>query len=176
MLEAPDAVITLSTGEDVRLSSLWAEQPLVLSFLRHAGCIFCREHVGEMKRVNTDLNVLFVSLDEPEDVQMLKEEMDSPHLFASDPNRVVYERYQVAQGTLGQTLSLGMIGKGARAMMKGYRQKRPTADVYQLAGTFVISTEGKITWLYEAKTAADNPSPEEVRSALLAASGGKEDE
>ncbi len=168
MLEAPDAVVTLSTGENVRLSTLWADRPLVLSFLRHSGCLFCREHVGDMKQ-NADLNVLFVTMDDPEDAQLFREEMESPHLFASDPNRVVYERYEVARGTMKQLFSLRMARRAIQATRKGYRQKRPTADVRQLPGVFVISTEGEIMWHHEARNAADNPSVDEVRNAALLA-------
>jgi hypothetical protein len=34
---APDLTVTDSAGAQLTLSSLWAEQPLVLAFLRHYG-------------------------------------------------------------------------------------------------------------------------------------------
>jgi peroxiredoxin len=35
--KAPDVVLSDSNGDEVRLSSLWRERPLVLVFLRHFG-------------------------------------------------------------------------------------------------------------------------------------------
>jgi peroxiredoxin len=34
---APDLTVTDATGEQLALSSLWQDQPLVLAFLRHYG-------------------------------------------------------------------------------------------------------------------------------------------
>jgi len=34
---APDPIVTLSDGAEIRLSRLWQDQPLVLVFLRHFG-------------------------------------------------------------------------------------------------------------------------------------------
>jgi peroxiredoxin len=34
---APDVVLTDSTGAQIRLSTLWQTQPLLLAFLRHYG-------------------------------------------------------------------------------------------------------------------------------------------
>src|SRR5271154_2643824 len=41
LIVLPDA-----NGKETRLGSFWASQPAVVVFLRHYGCIFCREHVG----------------------------------------------------------------------------------------------------------------------------------
>src|ERR1700690_3132613 len=36
-------------GQPIRLGSLWANGPAVVVFLRHYGCIFCREHVAQLR-------------------------------------------------------------------------------------------------------------------------------
>lgn len=43
-----DVVVKDEDGADVRLGDLWATRPLVLAFVRHFGCVFCREHVKEL--------------------------------------------------------------------------------------------------------------------------------
>ena len=46
---APDVVLQNTAGEAVRLSSLWAEKPLLLAFTRHFGCTQCKEMLEELK-------------------------------------------------------------------------------------------------------------------------------
>ena len=36
--------------ERIRLGSLWESRPAVIVFLRHYGCIFCREHIAVKRR------------------------------------------------------------------------------------------------------------------------------
>ncbi len=45
---APDLSLLNTDGEPVQLSSLWAAQPLLLSFTRHFGCTQCKEMLEEL--------------------------------------------------------------------------------------------------------------------------------
>ena len=42
-------VLPDADGREIRLGSLWSTRPAVVVFLRHYGCIFCREHVGQLR-------------------------------------------------------------------------------------------------------------------------------
>lgn len=45
----PDLTLDSLEGP-VRLSERWTRQPLVISFMRHFGCAFCREHLIQLAR------------------------------------------------------------------------------------------------------------------------------
>ncbi|MGE3707571.1 MAG: redoxin domain-containing protein, partial [Vicinamibacterales bacterium] len=38
-----------TAGRAVRLDTLWTHQPVVLLFVRHFGCLFCRQQIAEMQ-------------------------------------------------------------------------------------------------------------------------------
>src|SRR5437016_5820610 len=42
-------------GTPHRLGDLWRDRPVVLVFLRHFGCLHCREHAVELRDRYTDL-------------------------------------------------------------------------------------------------------------------------
>ena len=42
-------VLQDADGRPVRLGALWADAPAALVFLRHYGCVFCREHVAQLR-------------------------------------------------------------------------------------------------------------------------------
>src|SRR5271154_7236457 len=49
LIVLPDA-----DGKETRLGSFWASRPAVVVFLRHYGCIFCREHVVQLRKYHED--------------------------------------------------------------------------------------------------------------------------
>src|SRR5215217_2607806 len=46
---APDVTVEDARGGPVRLADLWRRGPIVLVFIRHLGCMFCREHVAHLR-------------------------------------------------------------------------------------------------------------------------------
>ena len=48
--ELKDVVVQDERGAELRLGDLWREQPAVLVFLRHYGCVFCRAHAVQLHR------------------------------------------------------------------------------------------------------------------------------
>ena len=44
------ATVLDTAGERVRLADQWADHPAVIVWLRHFGCVFCREQVGRDPR------------------------------------------------------------------------------------------------------------------------------
>ncbi|XP_008317864.1 prostamide/prostaglandin F synthase [Cynoglossus semilaevis] len=53
---------SVETGKTVELQSLWAEQPVVLFFLRRFGCQVCRWMASEISRLEPELRASGVAL------------------------------------------------------------------------------------------------------------------
>src|SRR3954447_9034385 len=51
-----------ATGTQHQLGDLWAEQPVVLVFLRHFGCIHCREHASQLGERYAEIQALGADL------------------------------------------------------------------------------------------------------------------
>jgi len=57
-----DVVLSDPDGRQVRLGDLWRERPAVLVFVRHFGCVFCRQMAVEIHRARHDFEKADVEL------------------------------------------------------------------------------------------------------------------
>src|ERR1019366_5441690 len=52
------ATVLDSDGTPVRLADQWHDQPAVIVWLRHFGCVFCREQVAEIREHREEIEAL----------------------------------------------------------------------------------------------------------------------
>lgn len=164
-MHAPDMLITLSDGRSVRLTDLAAEKPLVLVFLRHFGCIFCRENVAQL-RLHPTLNVVFVAMGSAEQTERFRQSMRSPHLFIADPELKLYEAFGLGKGTGRQLLNPKVFARGFGATLRGHWVGLPIGDPWQMPGMFKIEIDGTVSWEYRSLDAADNAPVAEIERRL----------
>lgn len=162
-------VVTLSTGRQAALREFYEDHPLALIFLRHFGCIFCRERVADL-REESGMNVLFVTMGRVEEAAEFRATLRSPHPFISDPEAKLYEAFGLERGTTKQMFSGEVWRRGAQAAMKGHTVGRPIGDPWRMPGEFVLDTTGRVVWEHRPRHAGENASPEALKKALENAS------
>ena len=161
----PDVPIRLDDGTTTPLTDLYREAPLALVFLRHAGCVFCRYQVAQL-RPFPDLNLCFVCMEDVEEARAFKEGIRSPHRFISDPQRELYNAFGLPQAGFSQILNVRTLKRGMEAMRAGYRNSRPTSDARQLGGTFILDVKGQVVWSHQSEDAGDLVTGEQIRERL----------
>lgn len=159
--------VQLSTGEVVSFADLYRD-PVALVFLRHLGCLFCRQHVAELSS-RPELNVVFVTMSPPEETEAFRRAMHSPHRFVCDPERKLHGEFGIATARLGQVIGPRVLLKTAGAIKHGFA--KPTSDPLSLGATVVLDREGQTTWTHRAKDVADNATPDQIRDALRLSEG-----
>ncbi|MCW5942031.1 MAG: AhpC/TSA family protein [Fimbriimonadaceae bacterium] len=164
-----DTPIWLDDGSSVAFRELVAPGPALLVFLRHFGCLFCREQVARLRDLR-DRNIVFVGMGSPSEAAQLKASLFSPHRFVCDPDRHLYREFGLPRGGVLQMVNARVVGAGARAMAAGHRQARPSADPLQLSGAFLVGIDGEILWARRSRDASGEVSPEEA-SAMLEPKG-----
>lgn len=164
-MKAPELTVTLSNGEQKKLADLYKDAPLALVFVRHFGCVFCRDHMRKLSPL-LGLNIAFVTMGTPEEAAEVKGFMKSPHTFICDPNREIYRAFQVKEGTFGQVFNIHTFRKGMAALFRGNGAAKPTSNPWQLGGAFVINQKGEIVFAQPARDAADNVSPKELKAVM----------
>jgi hypothetical protein len=87
----------------------------------------------------------------------------------SDPNRKLYEAFDLHRGSLWQVMGPGVVWRGIRAILSGHGVGRPRGDVAQLPGTFVVH-HSRIVQAFRNKTSADRPDYAELACAVPSAS------
>lgn len=163
---APDLTLLDGNGDPVQLSSLWKKKVVVLAFTRHFGCPQCKEMVDQLidahqSLTEAGLQLVIVSHASPESAKAFCDQRAPDALCLADPDRAAYKAYGLFRGTFWQTILSPRIWKSNRrlARTKGFKAEVPHAgqDAYQMSGTFVIGTDGRIRLPYYYEDIADHP-------------------
>ena len=163
---APDLSLLDGNGKPRKLSTLWKKNVLVLAFTRHFGCPQCKEMVDQLidahqTLAESGLQLAIVSHASPESAKAFCDQRAPGALCLADPDRTAYRAYGLFRGSFWQTLLSPRIWSSNRRLArdKGFKPElpHPGQDAYQMSGTFVIGTDGRIRLPYYYEDIADHP-------------------
>lgn len=163
---APDLALLAGNGKPIQLSSLWKKHVLVLAFTRHFGCPQCKEMVDQLidshqTLTEKGLRLAIISHASAESAKAFCDQRAPGATCLADPDRAAYRAYGLYRGTPWQTLISPRIWLSNRRLArdKGFKPEVPPAgqDAYQMSGTFVIGTDGRVRLPYYYEDIADHP-------------------
>jgi peroxiredoxin len=168
---APDAVVRGPDGSPVYLSSLWAVQPLVLAFLRHFGCPFCRRALAALQAAAPEIaargaRIAAVTMAAPGEAASYCGARAPNVLCLADEERRAFRAYGLGRASGLDVLRPDVVLEGFRATIAGHLPGVPVGDPWQMPGTFVIGADGRIRLAHYSRTVADNPDPALILVAL----------
>ena len=175
---APDLDLLGTDGRPVRLSLLWQDKALVLAFTRHFGCPQCKEMVDQLidshqALTERGLRLAIVSHASAESAKAFWELRAPEAICLADPDRKAYRAYGLYRGTVWQTVLSPRIWLSNRrlARTKGYQPLLPHAgqDAFQMAGTFIIGTDGRVRLPYYYDDIADHPPIDLILHGIMGA-------
>lgn len=153
-----------TTNKGEVLLDVSKEQPVMLVFLRHFGCTFCRDTLTAISRYRDSIEkngtriVLIHQLDEENAIAELKKYNLSDIEHVSDKELILYKGFHLRRGTITQLFGvkewsvflkrgiIGGLGIGAPG----------DQDPFQMPGIFLIF-EGKIIKQFVHRTASETP-------------------
>jgi peroxiredoxin len=146
-----------------KLLDLSAESPVLLVFLRHAGCTFCRETLADLSQHRKQIEsngtlIVIVHMGEPEVMSRLLERTGLLELDRIvDGGQDLYRAFGLKRGTLRQLFGLTVLN---RAFLGGalarYGIGPLEGDSAQMPGLFVIY-QGSIIRRFRHRSVADRP-------------------
>lgn len=136
--------------------------PVLLVFLRHSGCTFCKEAVSdiaekraEIERAGASIALVHMSSQEDAERWLRGAGLDGvPHV--SDPTRRLYRSFELRRGTVGELFGLRVWLRGMAATLRGHFVGRMDGDGFQMPGAFVVH-RGVIVKAYRHADASDRP-------------------
>ncbi len=138
-------------------------QPVLLIFLRHFGCTFCREALDEISKKQKDferngVQIIFVHMAEQNTAnRYFKRYKIENAVHISDPECVYYQEFGLVKGSLNQLMGLKVWMRGLEAgVIKGHGIGSYIGDGFQMPGVFMIH-KGEIADSYIHKQASDKP-------------------
>jgi hypothetical protein len=156
-LALPVTGIGLSPG---KLGDQIAPAGTLLVCLRHFACIFCREMVGDLRKLSADAafpSVLFVCMGNETEAREFFDAHWPGARAVCDPEKRVYEAFGLTQGTPMQMFGPRAWACGLRAVSKGhFIGMKVVGDPWLMPGAFLIQ-DRKIVWTHEFASAGDRP-------------------
>ena len=175
---APDVKLLDEDGKSIQLSSLWRDKVLVLAFTRHFGCPQCKEMLDQLidshqALIEKGLRLAIISHASAESAKQFCDLRAPSAICLADPDRAAYHQYGLFRGTTWQTLLSPRIWISNRqlAQKKGYKPELPPTgqDAYQMSGTFIIGTDGRIRLPYYYDDIADHPPVDLILHGIMGA-------
>ena len=153
-----------STNEGEDLWSLSFQQPVLLVFLRHFNCQFCRELMYELGKKREALEqagsklVLVHMSDQATSDKYFKRYKLTGVTNISDPDLALYQFFGLGKGNAQQLFGLNVWMRGFKvATTKNiWPGLYPQGDGFQMPGVFLLQ-EGQIKSSFIHRTAADKP-------------------
>lgn len=161
---------TLSFLKDVNTQkgdSLWDlsfKRPVMVVLLRHFGCVFCKEALTELSKLQDKINKLnthlvLVHLSDNKTAESIfkgygLKDVDS----VSDPEALVYQQFGLSKARLQQMIGLKVwLRTFQQGVIEGHGLTNPSdGDVFQMPGVYLVH-KGKIKDEYIHGTIADRP-------------------
>jgi hypothetical protein len=167
------ATVLDSNGTKVRLATEWAKRPAVVVWLRHFGCVFCREQVAEIRGRRTEIEargagIVFVGNGTARAAAWFQKKFAADSTVLTDPDLVTYKAIGARSGLLS-TMGPSAWGAGLRAFRSGARQSMTKGHPYQQGGLVILAPGNRVLYRHISSAAGDHAPVADVLAALDAA-------
>lgn len=152
------------TDEGLSIDKLSNAKPVLLVFLRHFGCVFCREALQDLSKLQSEIvekggDIVFVHMADKGTAQEYFEKYNiQDPKWVADPECDHYQEFGLLKGTFSQLFGFKTWVRGFdSAVMKGNGVSwKQLGDGFQMPGVFLIN-KGKIDYCFIHKSVADRP-------------------
>jgi AhpC/TSA antioxidant enzyme len=153
------ATLGEETGKEARL----------LVFLRHFGCVFCRELIEDLRDICATREdfprPLFFTLSGVERSREFFAGRWAEAAVVADPKKVIYEAVGSRKGKIVQLFGPKVWAASRRAAKKGHRVGKPEGDPRQMPGMFLVQGT-TLLWEHDFEHAGDLPDLNRVTDHL----------
>jgi peroxiredoxin len=151
------------TRKGVDLATLSLVSPILLVFLRHPGCVFCREALADLAESRsaiekTGTRIVVVHLGDEKTLETVLDwhnlgSLDRIH----DEDQSLYRAFGLGEGTWWQLAGPRVWVRGISAsLIGGHRPGAPAGDVRQMPGMFLLD-RCEVKRSFRHASASDRP-------------------
>ncbi|MCS6820743.1 MAG: SelL-related redox protein [Microscillaceae bacterium] len=160
------------TNYGSRLIALTQEKPVLLIFLRHLGCTFCRETLSEIAEKRTEIekqaHIVFVHMADLETATAYFENYRLQGIeHISDVSCGLYRAFRLERGKFGQIFGLKAIWRGFQAgILKKHGIGKLIGDGFRMPGVFLVY-QGEVLKEFIYQSVADRPDYQELATCPI---------
>lgn len=163
----------MTTNVGNSLEELSYQKPVLLVFLRHFGCTFCREAMSELSKRRAGIeaqgaHLIFVHMSENEIAKRYFNRYDLSGVeHISDPDCKFYTEFGLTKGNFNQLFGLQSFMRGFTAgVIKGHGIGAQLGDGFQMPGVFVLR-DGQVKERFIHKLSSDRPDYEQLAKCCV---------
>jgi len=175
LVAALESALTQSGKNLVQLSE---SAPVLLVFLRHAGCTFCREAIGDIAEARlaieaAGVRIVLVHMGDLEAIGRLLEKNGLAGVDRiCDREQNLYRAFGLKRGKLLQLFGPKVMWRGLQAGLLGrHGIGRVSADSAQMPGLFLLD-KAAIVRRYRHRSAGDRPDYDAICEILAESRSG----
>ncbi|HEX8342664.1 MAG TPA: SelL-related redox protein [Tepidisphaeraceae bacterium] len=136
-------------------------RPALVCFLRHLGCVFCREMVRDVRRAAETCDpfppVLLVHQGDVAAGDEFFARFWPGAAAISDPGRALYRAFDIGRASIGQGFGPMVWTCALRAVAKGNTIGKMAGDPWLMPGAFLIAPDRRVGWQHTFRHVADHP-------------------
>ena len=151
------------TDSGKALLDLIEASPVLLVFLRHAGCTFCREALGDIAAIRHEIEssgtrIVLVHMGDRAEIRTVIARYKLSDLERiCDPEQRLYDAFGLLKGSWRQLYGPKVWIRGVIVgLFRGHGLNKPVVDATQMPGVFYID-KAWIVRRFRHKSAADRP-------------------
>jgi peroxiredoxin len=161
---------TVNSGENI--AEMAQNQPVMLVFLRHFGCSFCREAIFDIGNIRPNIEqdgfrivMVHMAPDAATAVKFFKRYKLYPIDHIADPEKRFYRAFGLGRGTTAQLFGLMSWIRGFEStILEGHGMSAPSEEIgdgFQMPGVFVLH-KGEIKNAFIHQMSHDRPDYLEI--------------
>ena len=150
------------TTNGMSLAELSQQQPVLLVFLRHSGCTFCREALADLSAARAKIEksgtkLAIVHMGTAESFAAFTASYGLSNVPAvSDPRRRLYRGLGLRRGNLAQLVGFRVWWRGTKSFFAGHYPGALEGDGTQMPGVFLLQN-GRVVRRFIHDNAAQRP-------------------
>jgi peroxiredoxin len=161
-----DILDEMMTNNGKTLAEVSCQSPVLLVFLRHFGCVFCKEALGDLSARRSDfekagIRLVFVHMADDETAEEYFTKFNLAGVnYVCDPSQRYYAAFGLHRGTFSQLYGLRTWMRGFKLKnQKGYNLElaQKLGDSTQMPGVFVLQNR-QILESFIHQYAAERPN------------------
>jgi peroxiredoxin len=165
-------VLSDPDGRQIRMGDLWADRTAVLVFVRHFGCLFCKQQIAGIEpfveRIRAlGAEVFVIGNGSVEEARAFRDEQHLTMPLLTDPARQAYCALGMRRGVRSVATPRALL-RSLKALRAGVRQTRVAGDAFQQGGVVVMAPGGVERFRFISREAGVHPPPRRKLSALEA--------
>ena len=160
----PELLESIYTNKGNSLAQLNQQNPILLVFLRHFGCVFCKEALTDIAQLRKQIEgygiqIIFVHMASKAVADDYFERYQLQGIqHVSDPDSSHYRSFGIEKGSFSQLYGMRTWIRGFAAKQQGHALEiaKELGSTTQMPGLFMIQ-DGKIMDQYLHQYASDRP-------------------